>query len=264
MSSRKWFVAVLFAFAFAFAFALAPAASAGQRSIEEFVAAQGTYCFDDGAGGCLLFVPPSPNFFGSFAFQDGRLGSVDYAGLSDGVLCPDGHVTNFGTTFSGAVTERRLQDGRAEVTVNLTTKRAVAWAVDDPYATFDYGSGPLAFGYRPCDALPEGQSHALANSFLQLVFINTAPNAPLPDMMQLFVEPLPGQEPRILSFHESAEGALRSTPYNDFTEGALGQLTVVQTGLLGRPQSLAQCGNANPPATCDGYPAERVIVEPVE
>jgi hypothetical protein len=247
-----------------FTLALVSSASAASRPIEDFVAAQGTYCFDDGSGGCLLFVPPVPNFFGTFAAKDAVLGSVDYAGLADGLLCPDGHVTNFGTSFSGAVTERRLKDGRAEVTVNLVTKNALAWAVDDPFATFDYATGPLTFGYRACDDLPEGQSHALANSFVQLVFINTAPGAPLPDMMQLFVAPLPGQEPLILSFHQSAAGALRSTPYNTFPEGAPGQLTIVQTGLLGRPESLSQCDNAKPPATCDGYPAERVLVEPTD
>ncbi|HEX5045166.1 MAG TPA: hypothetical protein VFV75_19885 [Candidatus Polarisedimenticolaceae bacterium] len=258
MSHGKAFLAVLFILA------LVSSVSAASRPIEDFVAAQGTYCIDDGGGGCVLFVPPVPNFFGSFALKDGRLGSVDYAGLANGLLCPDGHVTDFGTAFAGTVTERRLKDGRAEVTVNLVTKRALAWAVDDPYATFDYANGPLSFGYRPCDTPPDGQSHALANSFLQLVFLNTAPGAPLPDMMQLFSAPLPGQEPLILSFHQSAEGALRSTPYNTFPEGAPGQLTVVQTGLLGRPESSSQCDNTKPPATCDGFPAERVIVEPAE
>jgi hypothetical protein len=244
--------------------ALVSSASAASRPIEDFVAAQGTYCFDDGAGGCVLFVPPVANFFGTFAARDGRLGSVDYAGLADGLQCPGGHVTDFDTTFSGAVTERRLRDGRAEVTVNLVTKNALAWAVDDPLATFDYANGPLAFGYRACDVPPAGQSHALANSFVQVVFINTAPGAPLPDMLQLFVDPLPGQEPVILSFHQSAAGALRSSPLNSFTEGAAGQLTIAQTGLLGRPASLSECDNAHPPATCDGFPAERVIVEPAE
>jgi hypothetical protein len=248
------------------ALALASTAQAGrERSIEEFIAAQGTYCLETGdpEHPCFLFVEPFPNFFGSSAAVDGRLGSVDYAGLVDSFTRPDGHVTNFGTRFAGSVTERDLKDGRVQVTVNLITKNALAWAVDDPGFTFDF-NGSLAFGYRPCETPPEGQTHALANSSMHITFINPGPNMPLPDLLQLFGNPLPGQEPLTMSMHQSADGALRSSPYNNFTEGAPGQLTITQTGLLGLPESLAQCDKPHPPATCDGFPAERVIVQPAD
>src|SRR5262245_41389290 len=57
--------------------------AASTRPISEFVSQQGTFCFDDGMGGCFLFVPPIPNFVG---WADGRTFngvSVDYAGLAD-------------------------------------------------------------------------------------------------------------------------------------------------------------------------------------
>src|SRR6266852_6106307 len=34
------------------------------RPISDFLEAQGKYCWDDGHGGCLLFVPPVVNFTG--------------------------------------------------------------------------------------------------------------------------------------------------------------------------------------------------------
>lgn len=34
------------------------------RSLEEFLAAQGTYCIDAGMGGCFDFTPPVPNTLG--------------------------------------------------------------------------------------------------------------------------------------------------------------------------------------------------------
>ena len=54
--------------ALALGFLLAAQSASAQtvhRSIDEFVAAQGTFCIDDGAGGCVLFVPPVANFVGN-------------------------------------------------------------------------------------------------------------------------------------------------------------------------------------------------------
>ena len=35
-----------------------------QRPISDFISAQGTFCFPDGGGGCIVFVPPVKNFIG--------------------------------------------------------------------------------------------------------------------------------------------------------------------------------------------------------
>ena len=101
---------------------LAPLAFAQttQRPISDFVQAQGTFCFPNGSGGCLLFVPPVPNFVG-WGDQAGNLGaSVDYAGLANACF---GNA--FGTTTSGVITERALANGRAEDTVLLFTQNAL-------------------------------------------------------------------------------------------------------------------------------------------
>jgi hypothetical protein len=37
-----------------------------ERSLEEFLAAQGTFCFPDGLGGCFEYLAPLPNMFGGF------------------------------------------------------------------------------------------------------------------------------------------------------------------------------------------------------
>src|SRR5438105_15461101 len=93
-----------------------------QRPIGDFVNAQGTFCIDDGSGGCLIFVPPVANFIGWDTLQEVppqqgnvqpvRCASVDYAGLANAKFEELSGIS-FGTTTSGTVTEHPLADGRA-------------------------------------------------------------------------------------------------------------------------------------------------------
>lgn len=189
------------------------ASSAEQRPIEDFVSAQGTFCIDDGQGGCFLIVPPIANFIGWTDPAEVISASVDYAGLAD-----DWAGGAFGTQMTGSVTERPLADGRAEVHVRLHTSNALSWAVDG----FDF-NGPLLFGNRAPDVL-SGMEAALGDSLLHVKFINTAPGDPLPDLIQLVFFPQPGQELLFLSFQASAFG-----PRSDGTPGGL---KVIQTGLF--------------------------------
>src|SRR5437588_3883075 len=140
------------------------------RPIMEFVDAQGTY--DIG----FLFVPPVENYVGWTDPDHGLSMSVDYAGIAD-----DFYGGVFGTTFGGTVTERRLADGRAEVTVVLRTTDALTYVVNG----FDFAGGPLLFGGRPAPGGIQG-TVALADCELRVTFINTAPGAALPDLIQLF------------------------------------------------------------------------------
>jgi hypothetical protein len=168
-----------------------------ERPIMEFVSAQGT--FDIG----FLVVPPVPNFFG-WSDPASSLGlSVDSAGLADSTC---GRVA--GTTFAGTVKERALADGRAEVAVELYTMNAITWVVDG----FDFGNGPVIFGVRWSedgngDCVLDG-TPALGSSLMKVKFINPQPGAPLPDLVQLVIAPLPGQELRALSIHSEAIGTL--------------------------------------------------------
>jgi hypothetical protein len=222
------------------------------RPIEDFVSQQGTYCIDDGSGGCFLFVPPVQNYFGWTAPAQGRGVSIDYAGLANQAIV-EGGGQDLGTTFSGKVIERSLPDGRAEVQVLLHTQNALTWAI--PFDPADpgnpFGDNDLLFGARVTDVLA-GATPALGESLLQVRFTNTAPGAPLPDLLQLFIAPEEGQVPSITSFRGRATGELR----DDFgvADGTPGRLEVIQTNV---PNPQQQGG------TADGFPAERINLKAV-
>jgi hypothetical protein len=207
-----------------------------QRPIEEFVEAQGTFCFPDGAGGCLIFVPPIENFLG-WVSPD-YCASVDYAGLANAEW---GEL--FGTTTRGSVTERPLADGRAEVNVRLHTSNALTWVIG---SECDFANSPVLFGQRT----PEGSewaNAALGESLLQVKFINTAPGDPLPDLIQLWALPLDGQELQSIKFTARADGPLREA--YGVPDGTPGRTKVIQIGLF----TTNWMG-----ATADGFPAERI------
>ena len=94
-------------------------------------------------------------------------------------LGPRRHVRHHDRRHGSRARARR---GRAEITVVLHTN-ALSWAADG-----DFGSGPLLFGHRLCDVLQRRRrprQFAIAG-----VLSNPAPGAPLPDLMELFVERL--------------------------------------------------------------------------
>jgi hypothetical protein len=220
-----------------------------QRPIEEFIAAQGTFCIDDGMGGCFLFVPPVENFFGWGDPAKGVGAAFDYAGLADEAITSlSGGAISLGTTTSGGVTERPLEDGRAEIHVVLQTRNAMTFGIG---ALNDFNTDPLTFGFRAADILA-GAPPALGSGTFHLKFINTAPGAPLPDLLQLAFAPEPGQEFTELSIYFRAEGTLHSA--SGFPEGAPGRLTCTQTGLF---------FTGFHGAVGDGFPAENIDVRPI-
>lgn len=237
-------------------------AAGGTRPISDFVSQQGTFCLDDGREGCKLFVPPVANFFGWDNIKDDnnpppmeliRLASVDYAGLANKKVeeLSEGRIS-FGTTTDGTINERRLSDGRAEVTVLLHTRNALTWVVRPITVDNDFASGTLLFGSRVPDVL-NGAKPALGESFLQIVFINTAPGADLPDLYQLFNSPLPGQErPSFISIRVQADGELRNA--FGVLDGTPGRVSIVQTGLF-----MTKFKGA----TEDAFPAELVNINVV-
>jgi hypothetical protein len=200
-----------------------------QRPIGDFLSAQGKFCYPDD-GGCLLFVPPDPNFLGWTNDLDSKVilfAGVDYAGLANA-------YTGNKPELTGTVSERPMKDGRAEVTVLLHTKNANAWVIKldlsgDVYAQIA-NKGTL-FGHRPRDVLT-GAGQALANTFLQVRFINTKPGDPLPDLVQL-ADPMlitdPRQKLEFIAFSANATGPL--TALFGVSENTPGACTIVQTGL---------------------------------
>jgi hypothetical protein len=215
--------------------AVAPvyAVSSVRRPISDFLSAQGT---------TAIFVPPVPDYVGWFA-PNGPSASVDYAGLANQWLKDNGLPSGLGTTTEGTITERPLSDGRAEVSVLLHTKKALTYVIQ----CCDFATDPLLFGHRAQD-VATGADAALGESFLHVVFKNTAPGAPLPDLVTFISgNTAPGQELISISFHAGASGTLRAA--FGVPDGTPGKAIVAQTGLF---------RTAFKGATADGFPAELV------
>ena len=149
-----------------------------QRPIEDFVMAQGTFF----PGEFLIWTDPAAGLFTA----------IDYAGLL-GFL-------GLGTEFSGSVTERALPDGRAMVHVRLHTTNAFSFGVD-------FIAGAVVFGNDP-GAVIMGAEPGLGSSHLHVRFTNTAPGDPLPDLIQLLLDPAQGQALLYSQFVANAEGPL--------------------------------------------------------
>jgi hypothetical protein len=225
------------------------------RPLSDFLSTQGTYCTDDGSGGCLLFVPPDPNFLGWNTDVDKTpvlFALVDYAGLANA------YQTAGQPTFAGNVTERPLPDGRAEVTVSLQTSKANIWVIEldlagDVLAQIA-GAAPTLFGHRPVD-VRAGAGQALADTLLEVRFINEAPGARLPDLIQLanFPDTLPLAKLEMLHFLAHGTGPL--TAAFGVSDGTPGRCTIEQTGLM----SHAQPGEA----LGDTFPAETINLQAV-
>lgn len=227
------------------ALGLANAASAGQRPISDFLTRQGTYCLDDGSGGCLLFVPPAGNFLGWSDPKTAYFTAFDYAGIANAYV-----GGAFGTTMSGTVDERPLPDGRAEVSVVLQTRNALAWASS---AANDF-PGPILFGHLLSEVLA-GAEPVLGSCTLQVRFINTAPGAPLPDLIQLLFVPEASQALEFLAFSAEARGGLRAA--FGVPEGTAGVLQTRQSGLV----KVAGIANSNSRVARDAFPAEKVVIQ---
>ena len=208
-------------------------ATTTHRPISEFLAAQGTFCGDPPT--CTLFVPPAPNFVAFTDTVHDRGISFDYAGLSEQPL--DGAL---GTTFSGDISERTLNDGSVIITVRLHTSNALVYVIPfDPTSSENqFGENPLIFGARVADVLA-GAQPALGDSQFTLEFTNAAPGLPIPDFEQLLFAPGTGQTLLSVVFEGTANGT--------FADGTAGKVHVIERGIL---------DNGFHGAVADGFPAE--------
>src|SRR5205823_1044637 len=180
--------------------ALAPtftASAATTRPISDFLATQGTLC--------VAHPERCPHYLGTYvAWTDpfsGRIAQVDYAGKEAvaGLL---------GTTTTGTVTEQPLSDGRAQVRVQLQTRNAMTYVLTwDPLANFDAGA-PL-FGHTT-PQIQRGAAAGVGNSQLDTTFNNSAPGAPLPDLVAFNTGDLNIADLTFIAFQASATGPLRT------------------------------------------------------
>lgn len=234
----RWCVLLLACMALAFTLN----AQTTTRNLSDFLNAQGTFPGYPG---------PVAAFLGSGDPTNGRMMSVDYASLVN--RCWPGLLP---TTSDGTIIERPLRDGRAEVTLILFTHNALTWVADQ-----DFAFGNILFGQRWNTSGTCGDSSTagldqpvLGDHFMQVVFINTAPGAPLPDLIQLLFDPALGQEVRTFKNSAKAVGPLYNLP--GIPDGTIGRASTEQVGLL------YKYGTHGKPAI-DGYTVERVDLRPI-
>ena len=215
-----------------FVASLAPPIQAAQRPIEDFLTTQGSYGWYG-----MTWTDP-------FGTDGATWAEIDYAGIKGAIMEYYGYPP-LGTTFSGKVTERPLPDGRAEVQVLLHTKNALAWAA---YQDLEDWTQPAEylFGHDFVEVF-FGAPLVLGDSTLQLKFINTAPNAPLPDFWELVLGPQGGQELLSVYFIGQADGPM--------ADGSRGRMQITQVGLL----------SVSPPKPplFDAYPVEHILLKAV-
>ncbi|MEU6867730.1 hypothetical protein ABZ924_31610 [Streptomyces sp. NPDC046876] len=202
------------------------------RPLQDFLQTQGTFCLDDGQGGCAELVPGFPNLlvWSQLAPED-RCALVDYVGLlGQRIFTNTGGTVDVRPVVTGTVREQARSDGRADVHVRVEAVGAVTYVTQG----CDLRNGPLEFGHT----LPEvqaGQQPARGTSRLDIRFVNNAPGAPLPDLLQLIQEPTLGQVPLVMTFRTTATGPLR--PAFGVPDGTPGRLTINNDIDFARPDS---------------------------
>ena len=235
----------------------AHAQPANQRPFSDFISAQGaSMCFTPPAADQLGWATGPGKTNGNANLTPPRFALIDYTGLEAKYLLSKG--IDLGTTVSGTVLERPLADGRALVTVDVQTTNALGWALGPDN---QLNTGPTLFGSRVLNIVNEGAKPALGDSHFHAVFTNTAPGAPLPDLVCMnasqpsncFIAACPaGFELDALSEQASITGPLHAP---DFPEGAPGRLTVVQIGLI---NPAIQNGFKGP--LSDAFPVESIAL----
>lgn len=196
-----------------------------QRSFDEFLAAQGTYCVNNPSD-CVNVQAPLPEL-GQFANGEYTISSiVDYFGQADPYLrAASGGKISLGSTVEGSVTERPLKDGRAEIDVIVRATNILIYAAGPEFLAGD----PLFFGATVGEILA-GASPAVGTSFYEFKFITSATGLPLPDLVKIVYFPDPGQESIQLNFHAQADGLCRAA--SGFPEGTPGRLSVHQVAIF--------------------------------
>jgi hypothetical protein len=222
-----------------------------QRPLSDFLSTQGSN---------NQFIPPVPDYLGwtapapgvktpASSYVGGNSASCDYAGLANAWLVSEGGP-DLGTTVSGSVTERTLDDGNVLVKVQLHTKNALVFGMRIEFPDFgDFFTDPLIFGARAQDVLTGavpgiGECHAS--------FAWKQPPGALVDFTYWWAQPAPFELVSI-SFRASATGPLTELAGYGPT-GTPGRLLISETGFNRTP------GGG---ATVDWFPAEFVEVRAI-
>jgi hypothetical protein len=220
--------------------------------IMDWVLAQGSFCqLPENEGGQLCGPPvPGLSISGWSDPTHGFCGFIDYAGFATRYLEQAGGPS-LGTTYGGSITERLLNDGRAEVTIILRTNNALAFEL--PCAGLPSNPQPLLFGAVPTEILA-GAEPVVGSSFFSFTYI-APPGYPFPEPIQLFTG-MPPYELVKIAFHAEATGPLHAA--SGFGEGTLGRMQIQQVGRV-TPGLLNREGDY----PNDIFPVEYVRLGPV-
>ena len=196
------------------------------RPISDFLEKQGQHLTKG--------IVPEFMSFTAYYTQDGtnRAVSIDYAGLGARVMRKKtAGAVSLPTKMDGLIYERPLPDGRAEVTIQLHTRNALTFVIEEPEADYDAMGQPI-FGYRPQDIVKdyEADGHldvtlSVGSCFFHIVLKNTQVGAALPDLVVFLGvgSPLPGQKLVSLTMFADAHGTI-----HDDGEGHAGSVQVMQ------------------------------------
>jgi len=217
--------------------------------------------FLDTQGSTNIFIPPVPDYLGWLApppgvktpassYVGGNSASCDYAGLANEWLTENGYP-DLGTSFSGAVTERSLSDGRVLVQIELHTTNALTFGMRVTAPEFgDFATDPLIFGARAQDVLA-GATPAIGECHASFAW-KQDPGALL-DYEHAFFFGGPGFEAVDQSFRAVATGPLTALAGLG-PDGTAGHLFVSQTCFF---------RTSFKGATADACPAEYVEVRAI-
>ncbi len=188
-----------------------------RRPIEEFVAAQPKYCLLPGNPNNCPNTLPGIDLASFYDPTTGNAIVLDYPGIAAAYLAANGGP-DLGTTFSGTVTERVLNDGRAEIDVVLRTEHALAFVEDINTPVF---GSVIRLGATPTQVLA-GAPVALGSSTLRLTYVAPAPGMPLVAVSQVAYFETDRYKLLRLSFFAEAEGVLHAA--SGYPEGTPGRV----------------------------------------
>jgi hypothetical protein len=155
-------------------------ANCALRSIDDFLDAQGTQS---------SFFPPVPDYVGWAGADFVNFALVDYAGVADTYVqgLPGGGNWQPWTLVESesSVSQCSLPDGRAEISVHLVSKNAMAFAQSIAALIengFDFLNTPTIFGDK-VQGVPG--NWAFGSAKLWTTFTISEPGAPLPDLLDV-------------------------------------------------------------------------------
>ena len=190
------------------------------RSFDEWLAIQGTYCWPDDEGGCFLFQDPVPNYTAWFNPDSWYAIWPDYAGLAAAwVYDETGGAVDVGTIITGKITERVRVDGTALIHITMKTSNAIFYGLN--WDTWD----PL-FGYSPQEVAWDGMEPALGTVNMNIKFVMPEPGMPLPDLIEVSFFPEENMYLEFMSVKCKAQGVLREA--TGYPEGTWGKARVTQ------------------------------------